>query len=126
MSSAPVKNWQQSWEQTHGSPEKKKQVKVKIHKKRWVTTGEKILYTLFSGVMVVGLYFTVSFSNTTDSLNRDLQSLEQNVDKQQEINSNLEYKVEELSNPDRILDIAKDNGLKIQNAEVKQATKISN
>ncbi|WP_053219768.1 cell division protein FtsL [Virgibacillus senegalensis] len=127
MSTSPLKNWQDSWQETgrHSRPEPTKQVKVKVQKKKWITTGEKFIYTVFSAVVVGALYFSVSFSNTTDALNRDVQQLEQRVESQQELNQNLEYKKQELSNPDRILEIAKKNGLKIQNTKVKQATQIS-
>ncbi|UFU00935.1 cell division protein FtsL [Radiobacillus kanasensis] len=129
MSASEARNWQQSWQQQtnptiHTEPERK--VKVKINKKRWVTTGEKVLYTVCSAIAVTALFFIVSFSISVDSINRDVQQMEQQMDKQQVQNENLEYKVKELSNPDRILKIAKENGLKIQNAEVKQASTISN
>lgn len=128
MGATEAKNWQyQGHEQRVTEPQRetKRQVKVKVNK-RWVTTGEKFIYTVFSAVAVIGLFFTVSFSSTADSLNRDVQKLEQEVKQQQTVNKNLEYKVKELSNPDRILTIAKENGLKIQNTEVKQASVFSN
>ncbi|SDL77039.1 cell division protein FtsL [Sediminibacillus halophilus] len=127
MSTSPLKNWQDSWQETgrHTIPDTKKQVKVKVQKKKWITTGEKFIYTVFSAVLVGALYFSVSLSNSTDALNREVQQLEQQVESQQELNQNLEYKAKELSNPDRILRIAKENGLKIQNTQVKQATQIS-
>ncbi|WP_026570458.1 MULTISPECIES: cell division protein FtsL [Sediminibacillus] len=127
MSTSPLKNWQGSWQETGRQtlPDQKKQVKVKVQKKKWITTGEKFIYTICSAVLVGALYFSVSLSNSTDALNRDVQQLEQQVKSQQEQNQNLEYKAKELSNPDRILEIAKKNGLKIQNSEVKQATQIS-
>ncbi|QTM99330.1 cell division protein FtsL [Sediminibacillus dalangtanensis] len=127
MSTSPLKNWQDSWQETGRQtvPDTKKQVKVKVQKKKWITTGEKFIYTIFSALLVGALYFSVSLSSSTDALNREVQQLEQQVERQQEINQNLEYKAKDLSNPDRILRIAKENGLKIQNTEVKQATQIS-
>lgn len=124
MSAIPAKKWQQT--QPQRKQERERQVKVKVHNKKWVTAGEKLLYTLFSGVIIAFSVFMVSFSSTTDSLNRDLQQLEQNVQKQQTYNENLKYKKKELSNPDRIIQIAKENGLKIQNSKVKQASKVTN
>lgn len=103
-----------------------KQVKVKVQKKRWISRGEKFLYTVASGIVLAASVFMVQFSSTTDALNRDVQKLEQQVKVQKTTNENLQYEVKELSNPDRILKIAKENGLKIQNAKVKQASTIGN
>ncbi|MBM7552858.1 cell division protein FtsL [Thalassobacillus pellis] len=106
--------------------EQKSQVKVKVHKKRWISRGEKALYSIMSGIVIVSAVFVVQFSATTDALNRDVQKLEHQVQAQKTENQNLQYQVKELSNPDRILKIAKENGLKIQNAKVKQAATIGN
>lgn len=130
MSSQPAKRWDHTWQHTQTGarvqPERKTRVKVKVHKKRWVTTGEKVIYSLVSTAVLSALFYTVSFSNATDSLNREVQALENKVAVQEEINMNLDYKVKELSNPDRILDIARSNGLEIQNTKLKQANQISN
>ncbi|MRH42159.1 cell division protein FtsL [Aquibacillus halophilus] len=129
MSSSQARNWQNSWQEQPVNPTRqtdtKQKVKVKV-KKSWITTGEKFLYTFLSAVALIVLYFTVSFSATTDSLNRDVQKLESDVKQQEVQNENLQYKVKEYSNPDRILQIAKENGLSIQNTQVIQATQISN
>ncbi|WP_186577558.1 cell division protein FtsL [Aquibacillus kalidii] len=130
MGASEAKNWQQSaWQEKHvthtGQAEPKRQVKVKVHK-RWVTPGEKLMYTVFSVLAVVALFFAVSFSSSADALNRDVQQLQQQVQEQQSANENLQFKVKELSNPDRILRIAKENGLQIQNTQVKQASMIAN
>ncbi|WP_226037931.1 cell division protein FtsL [Aquibacillus saliphilus] len=128
MSSSEARSWQ-SWQEEETNPNRQPKtnpkVKIKV-KKSWITSGEKFLYTLFSAVTLVALYLTVSFSSTTDSLNREVQTLEAQVQKQQVTNENLQYKVKEFSNPDRILTIAKENGLSIQNTQVKQASQISN
>ncbi|MDL4841271.1 cell division protein FtsL [Aquibacillus rhizosphaerae] len=128
MNSSEARSWQQSWEEEitpNRQTESKPQVKIKVSK-RWITPGEKFIYTLFSLVTITTLLFTVSFSSTTDSLNREVQQLENEVQQQQSINDNLQYKVKEYSNPDRILRIAKENGLNVQNTQVKQASSFSN
>ncbi|WP_079480379.1 cell division protein FtsL [Halobacillus salinus] len=108
-------------------PNKQKQVKVKVHKKKqWISTGEKFLYSIATVAVVASSLFLVQFSSSTDALNRDIRSLEQNISTQEAKNENLAYQVKELSNPDRILQIAKENGLDIQNAQVKQAGTIGN
>ncbi|MCA0969374.1 cell division protein FtsL [Halobacillus litoralis] len=106
---------------------KQKQVKVKIQKKKqWISTGEKFLYSIATAAVVASSLVLVQFSSSTDSLNRDIRTMEQNISKQESANENLAYQVKELSNPDRILRIAKENGLNIQNAQVKQAGTVGN
>ncbi|MBN8234347.1 cell division protein FtsL [Halobacillus kuroshimensis] len=106
-------------------PDRQKQVKVKVHKKKWLSTGEKFLYSITTSVVLAASVFLIHTSAETDAINRDIRSLEQDISKQESQNENLAYQVKELSNPDRILTIAKENGLNIQNAQVKQAGKIS-
>ncbi|GGF11788.1 hypothetical protein GCM10010954_08010 [Halobacillus andaensis] len=106
--------------------QEQQQVKVKVQKKQWVSTGEKVLYSMATGLVVIASVFMVQFSSTTDTLNRDIQKMEQKIGQQQSVNDNLAYEAKELSNPDRILQIAKDNGLEMQNAEVKQAGVVGN
>ncbi|GGC80590.1 cell division protein FtsL [Thalassobacillus devorans] len=120
MNAEQIKHMQQPEEQ------QQKQVKVKVQKKRWISRGEKFLYTAVSGIVLTASVFMVQFSSTTDALNRDVQKLEQHVKVQKAENESLQYEVKELSNPDRILKIAKENGLNIQNAQVKQASTIGN
>lgn len=68
----------------------------------------------------------VSFSSATDSLNRELIALEQTVKHQKVTNEGLVFEKKELSRPERILKIAKEKGLKIQDADVKQAQALNN
>ncbi|WP_226578474.1 cell division protein FtsL [Halobacillus litoralis] len=107
-------------------PDRQKQVKVKVHKQKWFSTGEKFLYSIATTVVLATSVFLVQTSAETDTINRDIRELEQDISKQESLNENLAYQVKELSNPDRILSIAKENGLNIQNAQVKQAGKIKN
>lgn len=129
MSLHQAKRWElsrQNNSETIGvQPERQKRVKVKVHKKRWITTGEKFIYTVFSAIVLSVLFYTVSFSYSMDAMNREVQELESNIEAQEEVNLNLDYKVKELSNPDRILDIARSHGLEIQNTKLKQADQIS-
>ncbi|UOQ43139.1 cell division protein FtsL [Halobacillus salinarum] len=107
-------------------PNREKQVKVKVHRKKWISTGEKFLYSIASTAVIAASLYMVHFSSSTDKLNRDIQQAEQKIDAQQSQNENLAYQVKELSNPDRILKIAKKNGLSIKNSQVKQAGKVTN
>ncbi|SIS37945.1 cell division protein FtsL [Salimicrobium flavidum] len=110
--------------QTERQPERK-QVKVKVAKKKWISTGEKYLYSIVSGAVLCACAYVISFSSATDSLNRDIETLEGNLEQQQSVNSSLSYDVEQLKNPERILDVAKKHGLDIQQSQVKQAGTVS-
>lgn len=124
MSASHARSWEQTY--TSHAPQEDKQISVKVHKKGWITKGEKVLYSVIGFCLIIACIYIVSFSSSTDTLNRELQSLEQTVQKQQVENEGLVYEKKQLSRPERITRIAKENGLKIQDAEVKQATAFNN
>lgn len=126
MSANHARNWEQSYTTTTQAPVKEEQVTVKVRKQSWITKGEKVLYSVIGASLIFAGVFTVSFSSSTDTLNRELQALENTVQKQQVTNEGLLFEMKELSRPERITKIAKDNGLKIQDAEVKQAHAYNN
>lgn len=105
---------------------KENQVVVKVRKQGWITKGEKILYSIVGACLILAALFIVSYSSSTDTLNRELQTLEQTIQNQQVTNESLLFEVRELSKPERITKIAKDNGLKIQDAEVKRVQVFNN
>ncbi|TCT26876.1 cell division protein FtsL [Melghiribacillus thermohalophilus] len=120
MAAQPVRKFDYSRVQTQ-IPQKKQ---VVVHKRRWVTRGEKFLYTLFiTGALGLSIYIT-SFSSSLDSINRNIQTIENEISNQQIENRVLEAKVNELKQPSRILAIAKENGLTIKNSNVKQASPV--
>ncbi|WP_347860666.1 cell division protein FtsL [Salimicrobium sp. PL1-032A] len=102
-----------------------KQMKVKVTKKRWISRGEKYLYSIVSSVMLCACAYVISFSSSTDSLNREIESMEGKVEEQQSVNNSLSYEAEQLRNPERILEIAKEHGLDIKQSQVKQAGTVS-
>lgn len=116
-------NHARSWQQNHARSlqQDEKKIIIKVHKKSWLTKGEKIIYALFGVVLIAACIYIVSFSSTTDSLNRELQTLEANVEQQRIENETLMFEKDELSKPERITAIAKENGLKIQATKVKRA-----
>lgn len=124
MNTNHAKKWDHST--MTAAPDREKSVTVKVHKQGWITKGEKMLYSLVGIFLLLAGCYIVFFSSSTDTLNRELQSLEQTVQTQQVVNEGLLFEVKELSRPERITKIAEDNGLKIQNAKVKQARAINN
>lgn len=122
MSAHRARNWQ-----TNPSPNPSpKKVSVKVKKQGWVTKGEKVIYAFIAVLFIVTSVSMVSLSSSTDTINRELQQLETTVQKQRITNEGLAFEVKELSRPERIISIAENHGLKIQNAEVKQAQAVDN
>lgn len=123
MSADHARNWQENYTTQQV---KEKQVAVKVHKQSWITKGEKMLYSIFGVCLLSASIYTVSFASSTDKINRELQSLENKVQTQQVTNEGLLFEMKELNRPERITKIAKENGLKIQDAEVKKAHAYNN
>lgn len=120
MNAGQARKWEYSRQSETQAPETK-QVKV-VRNTGWITKGEKVLYIAACFILLaVGIYM-VSFSSSTDSLNRDVTSLQNKVQQKEVSNEELTYEMKELSRPERITSIAKKNGLKIQDAKVKHAS----
>lgn len=121
-------NHARKWDYTPSttSSQKEKQVVAKVRKQSWITKGEKILYSIVGIALIIACAFIVSFSSSTYTVNKELQSLENTVQVQQEANTLLMFEVETLSLPERITTIAKKNGFKIQNSEIKHAQGFNN
>ncbi|MEW9676568.1 cell division protein FtsL [Lentibacillus sp. L22] len=119
-------NHAHKWEQSYQTQTtKEKQIKV-VRKTSWVTKGEKLLYSVASACLLAAGIYMVSFSSSTDSLNRELQTLENKVQQKEVKNEGMLSEKKELSRPERITSIAKKHGLKIQDAEVKHASALNN
>lgn len=102
-----------------------KQIVVKVKRRSWISLGEKIIYSFFGLVLIAASLYIVAFAAKTDQLNREVAQLEQTVHEQKLENEALYYEVSELSSPERIITIARENGLKIQDAKVKRATNVN-
>src|SRR5690625_7406005 len=115
-------NHARKWEYSPSAATKQnKQVVVKVRKQSWITKGEKVLYSILGLGIIIECTFIVSYSSSTYTMNKEVQSLESTVQSQQKSNQFLMYEVEKLNLPERSTKIAKVNGLKIQSAEVKHA-----
>ncbi|TFB23304.1 cell division protein FtsL [Filobacillus milosensis] len=106
---------------TYQSPPtpKKKQQPLR---KSWFSKGEKVLYSAGIIIVAIAMIFTVQYSSSIDTLNRDIQQVNQNITHYQSENTTLVAEVKEMSKPSRILAIAEEHGLNIKNAKVKQAS----
>lgn len=111
QSSPEINNTQTDHEKVH----------IKVTQSGKITKGERYIYIFFSIILVLVSTYIVFYSSQTDTMNRELQSYEETVSNQQFTNEGLTFEVKELSQPERITKIAKDKGLKIQDAQVKKA-----
>ncbi|SFM00107.1 cell division protein FtsL [Gracilibacillus orientalis] len=98
--------------------------KVKVQK-RWVTRGEKLMYSIFAVIFLCFSAYLVSYSASLDQINRNVESLNTQIQQQSVHNKNLAFQQKELSQPERIIENAKKHGLKVQNTQVKQATELA-
>lgn len=119
-----ARKWQT--EHVHIPQQPKKKILVKVKKRGWITKGEKVIYSSFAVALIFASLYFVSFASKTDMLNREVLALENQVYNQKLENKTLYFEVSELSKPDRITKIAKEHGLKIQDAKVMQATTENN
>jgi len=121
MNSNQARNWQRNYEQVSQAQPEQKKVIIKVRKSSWLTKGEKVIYAGFGAFLIAAGIYIVSFSSSTDTLNREIQTIEANVQQQKVENETLMFQKDELSKPERITEIAKENGLKIQATQVKRA-----
>ncbi|WP_158217548.1 cell division protein FtsL [Lottiidibacillus patelloidae] len=111
----------------HLQPKRKEEVEKKVNrspiekpKKFRITLGEKILVIACSIVLATLAITIVSKSAVIYLENRELQTLEQQVENQLKINRDLNFQVTELSSPERIRKIAEEElGMKLDSKKVK-------
>src|SRR5699024_3853232 len=107
MNKNNARQWQEYSAQTQRNKQRK--VVVKVRYKNLLTTGEIVIYAfLATALLGIGI-FIVSYASSVDTLNRDVQSLEQDIQKQTAKNDELLGEVRELSKSERITSIAKEN-----------------
>ncbi|CDQ40213.1 MULTISPECIES: cell division protein FtsL [Virgibacillus] len=121
-------NHARTWEPTkpQQTPSQEQSTTVRVHRQGWITKGEKLIYSIVAVCIIIAGIYMVSFSSSTDTVNREMQQLETQVNTQKSVNEQLSFEKKELSRPERITKIAKENGLKIQDAKVKQAHEMNN
>ncbi|KAA6452267.1 cell division protein FtsL [Bacillus atrophaeus] len=108
--------YQQEKQQRHTlSPEKK----VIVKKRASITLGEKVLLVLFVIAVLSVSLFIVSKAYAAYQTNIEVQKLEEKISSENKRIGDLEKNVADLSTPERIMDIAEKNGLKLKNKKVK-------
>ncbi|TYR82630.1 cell division protein FtsL [Priestia megaterium] len=102
----------------------RQQVRQVVKKtKRKVTIGEKVVYSSFLALMLVGSVQIISNQSALYSVNAEVQSLETKVEKQETKNNELKLQVTELSAYERIWAKAKELGLSLNENNVKVVQK---
>ncbi|MCD7033898.1 cell division protein FtsL [Metabacillus sp. GX 13764] len=93
--------------------------KVVIKRRSAITAGEKLLFILFTAVILISAVKILSNSVAVYKTNVEIQKLQADVDTQAKANSDLQVQVKELSNYDRIYSKAKAMGLTLDKNNVK-------
>ncbi|MBU9720449.1 MULTISPECIES: cell division protein FtsL [Bacillaceae] len=96
----------------------KRVVKQSVYKSR-ITKGEKLFYlTALIGIVFV-FYLVLSNYASIYMANHQIQQAELQIQEQQSVNEGLGLQVMELSDPERILDKAKDMGMVLREENVR-------
>lgn len=91
-----------------------------IVEKGRITKGEIVLLTFLALIFFAVSLFVVNNYATIHSLNREVHALQSEIENKQRINDDLKLQVTELSEPDRIMKIAKEKlGLTLNENNVK-------
>ncbi|MCK0470655.1 cell division protein FtsL [Halalkalibacter sp. APA_J-10(15)] len=106
----------QTQEQQQGQVQTTKRIK---RVRTTVTLGEKLIISIVAITVFVILSVIVHNFATLYSVNKEVQQLETVIAQQQEVNEGLHLQVLELSEPDRILSIAKELGMVLDDNKVK-------
>jgi cell division protein FtsL len=88
-------------------------------KKLTVTFGEKVLFLMFTVLVLIGSIVMVSNSAKIYSVNREISSIQASIDTQAKVNADLELQVMELSTYERIWAKAHELGLMLNENNVK-------
>lgn len=119
-------NQAKDWQSYYGQAERQKQIKKKIVRTQKLkfkfSFGEKFIFSILTILVLCFGMILVSTAASSDTLNRQVQTLENDIHIQKSENENLVFEIKELSSPERITSFAKENGLKIQGTKVKRAS----
>ncbi|WP_413380007.1 cell division protein FtsL [Alkalihalobacillus sp. 1P02AB] len=98
-------------------PQRKK--KVIRHVRHTVTKGERVIIAMMAVAVFLVAAFIVNNYVELYKTNTEIQGLQQQVSNQTEINAGLSLQVDEYSNPERIIEQAKEMGMTFQGDQVK-------
>lgn len=93
--------------------------KVVIRRRASITLGEKILIVFFVLAVLSVSVFIINKAFAAYETNLEVQKLEKQISEENKMIGDLETKKMELMEPERIMDIAEKNGLKLKDKNVK-------
>ena len=91
----------------------------KVKKRLKMSKFERLIYT-FTFVLLLATPISIIFSQATLSkINYEVEKTKKKIVAQEKINESLTMKIDELASLDKISDIAKEQGLSYNNANIK-------
>jgi cell division protein FtsL len=90
-----------------------------VRKKSLITKGEKVLYLSFLAVFVMCAIMVLQNQSAIQASTQEIQTIEQSIDETVKQNTDLSTLVKEKSTYERIMGIAKEQGLKSNERNVK-------
>ncbi|QQZ08037.1 cell division protein FtsL [Heyndrickxia vini] len=90
-----------------------------IHKRSQITLGEKLIAIAVIAFICIMAIKVISTQATIYKVNKDIQLMEASVQKQKKVTEDLKMQVSDLSRYDRIREIAKKQGLKMNDKNIK-------
>ncbi len=96
-------------------------MKVKKRIKKQVKMGrfEKLLYTFATILLIVAPFAIVFFQATLSKVNFEVEKTKKEIAIQEKRNQSLEMKINELASLDKIVEVAKNEGLSYNNDNIK-------
>jgi cell division protein FtsL len=88
-------------------------------KSNWLSPGEKILTLALGILLTVGAGFIIAKQAEIYEVNKEIQLVEQSIQEQQKLNSDLEVQISELSRYERIKEQAEKLGLSFNENNIK-------
>jgi len=111
-------------QQQHNNQPKQTEVHVKkVRRRSSITPGEKILGMLFIAFIVIMAVQIVSAQAAIYGVNKDIQDVKTAIQEQNKLNGDLEMQISDLSQYDRIVSKAKEQGLNLNPNNVKVVEK---
>lgn len=101
-------------------PQTKPDYRPSTNKKRLkITKGEKYIYLLFGIICFCLSYVIITNQTSIYKVNREIEAVNVKIDEQLRETEDLQSQVNVLLEYDRVLKVAKEKGLKLQNNNVK-------
>lgn len=114
MSNLAKKLQQETHQQTTIAPKP-----AKKQKHTWLSPGEKFLTLTLGVALSIGASFIIANQSDIYQVNKEIQLVEQSIQEQQKVNSDLEMQISELSRYERIKEQAEKLGLTFNENNIK-------